>query len=103
MRFKVGDHVSHSSHGSGQIVAIEERRLSGSEAKLYYAVATDKCTVWVPVDADSPSSLRSPVSRQELAHYRTLLKSRPTPLDPDRRQRSLEVTNRLRLGSFQSM
>ncbi len=103
MQFKVGDQVVHTSHGSGQIVAIEEKRISGSEARLYYAVATDKCTVWVPVNSNNPSSLRPSVAGSELAHCREVLRSRPAPLNVDRRQRYLDVNDRLRRGTFEAM
>ncbi len=101
MQFKVGDQVIHISHGSGQIVAIEEKRLFDRDARLFYAVATNKSTVWVPVDADSAASLRLSVSNSALIYCRDLLKSRPTPLNTDRRQRYLELTNRLKQGSFE--
>src|SRR5574341_1446094 len=101
MQFKVGDQVVHASHGSGQIVAIEEKRLAGNEARLFYAVATSNSTVWVPVDSDGASNLRLAVSNNALTHCRVLLKSRPTPLNADRRQRYLERTDRLRRASFE--
>lgn len=101
MQFKVGDQVVHTSHGSGQIMAIEEKRSSGKEAALFYAVVTSNSTVWVPVDSAGASNLRLSASHGALAHCRTLLKSRPTPLHSDRRQRLLELTRRLRQGSFE--
>ena len=101
MQFKVGDQVVHASHGSGQIVAIEEKRLSGRDSRLYYAVRTSKSTVWVPVDSDGASTLRLLITNSALAHCRVLLKGRPAPLNSDRRQRYSEVTNRLRQSSFE--
>jgi len=101
MQFKVGDHVMHVSHGSGQIVAIEEKRILGNESRLFYVVVINQSTVWVPVDSDSASSLRLLVSNTALTQCRVLLKSRPIRLNADRRQRSLELTNRLRRGSFE--
>jgi RNA polymerase-interacting CarD/CdnL/TRCF family regulator len=101
MRFKVGDQVVHTSHGSGQIVAIEEKRLSNNETRLFYAVVINQSTVWVPVESDSDSSLRLLVSNSALAHCRELLKGRPAPLNADRRQRALELNQRLRRSSFE--
>jgi len=103
MLFKVGDHVVHASHGLGQIVAIEEKRLSGDEARRFYEVVTTKSTVWVPVDTGSASNLRLLTPKTDLARCRALLKSRPTPLNADRRQRYVELTDRLRQGSFEVM
>jgi RNA polymerase-interacting CarD/CdnL/TRCF family regulator len=101
MPFNVGDHVMHSSHGSGQITAIEEKPVSGGNPRLYYAVVINKSTVWVPVDSGGDSNLRLLVSNSALTHYRELLKSRPTPLLADPRQRYLTLTRRLQQGSFE--
>lgn len=99
-QFKVGDYVMHASHGSGQIIAIEEK-LTGSALRLFYTVLINKSTVWVPVDSESASTLRLLVSNGALTQYRNLLKSRPKPLQSDRRQRYLEMTTRLQQGSFE--
>ncbi|MBM4423197.1 MAG: hypothetical protein FJ030_07370 [Chloroflexi bacterium] len=101
MQFNVGDRVMHASQGSGQIIAIEEKRLSGDEARLYYVVATSHSKVWVPVESGRASSLRLLASNSDLAHCRVLLKSRPASLSADRRQRYLDLNHRLRLSSFE--
>jgi RNA polymerase-interacting CarD/CdnL/TRCF family regulator len=104
MSFNVGDHVVHVNHGSGQIVAIKERQFTGSEVRLFYEVATNnKSTVWVPVESAAPSSLRLLISKDDLARCREVLKSEPGRLDPNRRQRYLDVSSRLKLGSFKGM
>lgn len=101
MQFKVGDEVMHASHGNGQIVAIEEKRLSGREPRLFYAVAISNGMVWVPTDSGSAASLRPLVSNSDLIHCRALLKGRPTQLNTDWRQRGRDRTNSLREGSFE--
>jgi len=103
MRFKVGERVVHPAHGIGQIVQIEEKRLFGEEARLYYEVATQKNTVWVPVEVDKTVGLRPLMTKDDLARYRKILKSRPTNLNKDHRQRHLELADRLKQGSFQVM
>lgn len=101
MQFNVGDQVVHASHGSGQIVAIEEKQFSGSEPRKFYAVATHKSTVWVPIESANGSSLRLLVTGDGLSRCRTLLKGQPTTLNANRRQRFLDVTGRLKGGSFE--
>jgi len=101
MPFKVGDEVMHAGHGSGQIVAIEEKRLSGCEPRLFYVVSINKSRVWVPVDSDSASSLRLLASNNDLTHCRALLKSRPAQLNANWRQRGRDRTNSLQAGSFE--
>ncbi len=91
----------HASHGSGQIVAIEEKRLSGREPGLFYVVSINKSMVWVPMDSDSAASLRLLASNSDLTYCRMLLKSRPTPLNANWRQRDLDRTNSWRTGSFE--
>ncbi|MBL8045947.1 MAG: hypothetical protein JNL09_05365 [Anaerolineales bacterium] len=100
MQFKIGDYVVHAQFGIGQVVEIEEKQFAGEAARLFYAVAMERSTVWVPVTTDPSANLRSLVTRKQLPDYRNLLRSRPVPLNPDRRQRSLELTGRLRQGSF---
>jgi len=103
MTFNVGDHVVHINHGSGEIVAIETKQFSGGESRLFYEVVTHKSTVWVPVETTAPSSLRLLISKDSLSRCRTVLKSAPIRLDVNRRQRYLDISNRLRSGSFEVM
>ncbi len=99
--FSVGDVVVHPDHGIGQVVRLEEKRFHGVEARLYYEVNMPNTTVWVPVEAGTPTGLRSVTGRADLPRYRHTLISRPTTLDKDRRQRQLEVSQRLKQGTFQ--
>ncbi len=101
MQFKVGERVVHPAHGIGHIVKIEEKRLFGGEARLYYEVATQKNTVWVPIEAGKTVGLRSLMAKDDLVRFRSILKSRPTTLTKDHRQRHLELMERLKQGSLQ--
>ncbi len=100
MQFKPGDSVVHVAHGVGHVISLDEKRFSGQEARLYYEVATQKGTVWVPIEAQPTTRLRPLTSAPELARYRALLKSRPGTLDPDHRKRHLQLADRLKEGSF---
>jgi RNA polymerase-interacting CarD/CdnL/TRCF family regulator len=101
MPFEVKDWVVHSQHGVGQVVKLETREFAPGTARLYYEIALAKGTIWVPVDG-SPSSLRKLTAKRDLAQYRGLLKSAPTALAADHRQRQLELTERLRQGTFRA-
>ena len=103
MRFKVGEFVVHPAHGVGHIVKIEEKRLFGGEARLYYEVATQKNTVWVLVETGETQRLRPLMAKGDLAQYRSILRSRPAALNKDHRQRHLELIDRLKPGSLQVM
>ena len=101
MQFKVGDRVVHTAHGVGLIVKLDEKRLSGQEARLYYEVTTQKCSVWVLAESPEAIRLRPLTAKPHLPRYRSLLKSRPADLDRDHRKRHLEVAGRLKQGTFQ--
>ena len=103
MRFKIGDSVVHLAHGLGQIVNLEEKRLFGADARLYYEVVTQKNTVWVPVDSQAGSTLRSITAKSELNLFEQIFRRKPEPLNKDHRMRQAELNERLKPGSFQAL
>ncbi len=102
MLLKVGDRVAHPEHGLGQIVRLEPQQFPGSPPQLYYEVVTAKSTLWVS-EAMAAACLRPVITGDELPAYRSLLLSRPGLLDQDRRQRQIEVAQRLKQGSFRAL
>jgi CarD family transcriptional regulator len=100
MEFRTGDDVVHPSHGVGRVLRHEERQLAGGDLCRYYVLAVGPTTVWVPMQADGSTSLRAVTSKQDLAQYRAVLKSRPQTLDRDHNKRRLEINTRLTQGSF---
>ena len=107
MQFKIGDVVVHPAYGLGYIVQIEAKQLSKKEdAALYYQGtfgASPTISVWIPVETSGASGLRAVTSKSDLDQYRDLLKIRPTPPSDKPRQRHVELTRRLKQGSFQVM
>lgn len=101
MSFKVGDRVVHPTYGVGSIVRLETKQLGEQAAHVYYEIATPKSTIWVPVDAH-PTGLRPITAKSNLVRYRRLLKSRPEPLNHNHQERHLELSERLKQGSFQA-
>ncbi len=101
MEFRSGDDVVHPNYGVGNIVRLEDRQLAENEMRLYYVLAFGKTTVWIPVQTSRSSPLRLVTAPQDLDQYRTLLKSRPMPLDHDYKKRRLNIQEQLALGSFQ--
>ena len=57
MEFQIGDWVVHSTHGLGQIMAIEERTINEIQS-LYYMVKVASLTIWVPMDENLKTRLR---------------------------------------------
>ena len=101
MAFKVDDWVVHPQHGVGRVVKLEIRQFAAGPAQLYYKISIPNGTVWVQVDASS-SGLRKVTTKDDLARYRDILKSRPKNLTADHRQRQIEIADRLRQGSLQA-
>jgi RNA polymerase-interacting CarD/CdnL/TRCF family regulator len=101
MQFKVGDRVVHPAYGIGHIVNVEERQFSEKATRLYYKVMLPKRTVWIPVKPQETGGLRLVTAKSELDQYRNLLKSPPVPLETKHHLRHLELSSRLKQGSFQ--
>lgn len=100
MTFQVGDAVIHPVHGVGHIVGIAEKRFIEDRSRMYYEIATEKSTIWLPIESSAAIGLRRVVAKRELARYRTTLKSRPAPLNDDHSRRQAEISSRLKSGSL---
>ena len=101
MPFKIDERVVHPTHGIGRVIEVESKQFGQSDEQLYYRIAISNGTIWVPVDG-SPGGLRKLTSKDELPRYRRLLRSRPTPLSPNHRQRQLELLERMKQSSFRA-
>jgi RNA polymerase-interacting CarD/CdnL/TRCF family regulator len=101
MKIKENDWVVHSQHGVGRVVGFETREFEEGDGQLYFRIAIEMGTLWVPVAASS-SELRRLTPKRDLAQFRALLKSRPQPLAADHRQRRTELLEKLKDSSFQA-
>jgi RNA polymerase-interacting CarD/CdnL/TRCF family regulator len=101
MAFKVDDWVVHPKHGVGQVVKLDMREFTEGAEKLYYEISIPNGTVWVQVDA-AASGLRKVTTKDDLARYRDILRSRPKNLAADYRKRQTELADRLRQGSLKA-
>lgn len=102
MQYKIGDCVVHPTHGVGTIVSLEEQCFFGEKPRLYLEVSMQRGTIWVPVETQEGINLRPLTLQKNLAGYRRLLKSHPVPLDENHRKRQIELSERLKLSSFES-
>ncbi len=100
MQFQVGDRVVHPVHGVGKVKSITRLRFAGDQALPYYEVVTGAATVWVPVESEGLPRLRAIVSKASLAECRRLLASNPIPLARSHKIRQVEISTRLKDGSF---
>jgi RNA polymerase-interacting CarD/CdnL/TRCF family regulator len=99
MAIKVNDWAVHPQHGIGRVVKLEARHFDAGPERLYYQLAIPTGTVWVPVEG-YPGGLRELTAKGDLARYRGLLRSRPTPLAADHRQCQIALVERLKESSF---
>lgn len=93
--------VMHWSHGLGQIMAVEERRVMG-ESKLYYAVQMQDVSIWVPVDAMLAARLRLPTSAQAFTQLVSILAGPAERLPADRHKRKLQLHAKMTDGEATS-
>src|SRR5688572_8961991 len=98
--FEIGDRVVHPQHGVGQVVRLEDREFERGNTQRYYEVhIPGGSTVWVPVDL-SNSGVRRLAHKDEIAHCREILKSRPSALMEDGRVRQSALVAHLRQGTI---
>jgi RNA polymerase-interacting CarD/CdnL/TRCF family regulator len=103
MQYKAGDSIVHPVYGVGNILRLEEKRLAEDRLRWYYVVTADKSTIWVPVDEAGAAGLRDVTLKRDLDQYRCVLQGRPALLDRDHHKRRLEIHERVKRGSFQSL
>lgn len=103
MDFKSGDWVVHCKHGLGQVKAIEQRALNGNTAVPYYMVQVADLTIWIPADENIKQRLRVPASAAEFRKFLTILSSPPETLSADRRQRNVELLDRIEAGGIAAL
>jgi RNA polymerase-interacting CarD/CdnL/TRCF family regulator len=102
MDFQVGDKVVHWVYGPGEIINLEEKVLSG-HTTLYYVVQVNDLTLWVPSDEQGKRSMRFPTPASEFEDLFVLLRSPGDPLPNDRLERKLELSERLKDGTLESI
>ena len=64
MKYQVHDRVMHWTYGTGEIVSIEQKTLSG-DTREYYVFQTNDLTLWVPADESGENNLRPPLKGDE--------------------------------------
>jgi RNA polymerase-interacting CarD/CdnL/TRCF family regulator len=98
----VGEKVVHWVHGPGEIVQLDEKILSGHTI-LYYVVQAGDLTVYVPVENGDQNSLRAPTPACDFKKLFAIITSPGEALADDRLQRKLDLTERMRDGSLDSV
>jgi CarD family transcriptional regulator len=100
MEFTVGDVVVHPAYGVGRVENMQDMEYLGQEAKPFYMISIQNGTIWVPAGPEGNGKLRRLTEKTELDEFRLLFKTLPHPLNDDRYQRKLQLSDQLRAGTF---
>ena len=100
--YQVGDLVIHWTYGPGTIIELDEKELDG-HTNQYYVVRTQNLTLWVPVSEVGNKCLRLPTPAEDFKRLFKILASGGEPLSPDRLERKLQLTERMKSGSLEEV
>jgi len=104
--YQAGDAVVHVVYGLGQILGLDQKTIAGQTTLCYMVQVNHQAsnmTVWVPVENAAKSSLRQPTPAQEFSHLFTILSGPGEPLSQNRQERKVDLIERLRAGSLESI
>lgn len=99
MKYQVHDRVVHWTYGTGEIVSIEKKTLSG-DTREYYVFQTNDLTLWVPADETGENNLRPPLKGDEFRQQLKVLKQSAHPLPDQPYPRQNELMERMRNRSL---
>jgi CarD family transcriptional regulator len=104
MQFSVGDKVVHPRYGPGLIARIE-RWEDTDEAKRYYVIEIpgQTLTVYVPVLKVDEAGLRPAVCSSKIPQVLGMLRSQPSPLSEDYKERQEQLGVILRGGQVMQL
>jgi CarD family transcriptional regulator len=97
MDFSVGDKVVHPHRGPGRIIDVQRKRFL-DKARQYYVleVPSHNMTVHVPVRKAELQGIRPAMSRAKLERVLGILRSRPSQLPQDYKERQERVWEKMR-------
>jgi CarD family transcriptional regulator len=99
MPFDVGDRVVHPYHGPGRIASIEQKELLDGPKRYYVIdVPTRALTVQIPVGTTGAVGLRKAMAPSTLPKVLRTLRSQPSSLPEDYKERQELVAERLNAG-----
>ncbi len=102
MNFQIGDRVVHSVYGLGEIIQLDEKKISGHTTK-YYVVRVSELTIWVPINDTGDSSIRYPTPASDFDGLFAILRSPGEPLSEDRLARKSQLTDQTKDGKLSSV
>ncbi len=99
--YNIGKTVVYPSHGLGEIIAIEEKKLMGKKQKFYILKITEKGTrIMIPCENADKVGLRDVIQPNEVRKVVKILKSKPENILPNWNKRYRESIERIKSGSI---
>jgi len=97
----IGKTMVYPSHGLGEIVAIEEKKMMGIKQKFYVLNITEKGTrIIIPCANADKVGLREVIQADEVRKIVKILKTKPTNILPNWNKRYRESMDRIKSGSI---
>jgi len=99
--FRIGDKAVYPAHGVAEVVAIEQREISGNKQKFYILKILDTgMKIMVPTTNVSAVGLREIISESEVDDVYTILKERDVKIDNQTwNRRYREYMDKIKTGS----
>jgi RNA polymerase-interacting CarD/CdnL/TRCF family regulator len=101
MEFHIGDPVMHCTHGFGHILRKEVRAIFNHKS-LYYAISIRDMIVWVQVNDQLETRLRSPMKKEAFEQLFRILSGAGEPLPVDRQERRIRLLEMIKDGQAAS-
>jgi len=102
LAYHVGDQVVHWVYGLGEIIQLDEKKLSG-KPENFYVVNIRDMTLWVPISERGERCLRSLTPANDFQKLFGILASPGEPLSTDRLERRNQLAERLKDGTLESI
>ncbi len=100
MSFQVDQRVVYPAFGLGRIAALVKKCYFDTDTQDFYEVVGEHSTVWVQVSDATARGLRRLTRKDELPHYRAVLRHAPAELSPDAHRRFRDVQAHLKRGTL---
>lgn len=104
MAFSVGDKVVHPRYGPGQIVSVEQWEFLDGERSYYVIEIPDQAlTVRLPVATADEVGMRSALAPSSLPEVLSTLRSEPSQLPDDYKERQEQIDEKVRTGNVMQL
>lgn len=94
LELKEGDYIVHATHGVGEIMGIESKKLQ-NEKHVYYTVKTDKLTYWLELVESKSDRIRSVCAPSTFAKALSIMRREPKPLSNNFRTRIRKIKDEM--------